>query len=64
VQEKGLGFDGSGLLEDHFGLPHDFGAKLIATIHEIAPRTEWDFGHTGVLGEGVKAERPKLKAAH
>lgn len=59
VQTRGVGFSG-GLLEDHFGVPPDFGARLSAAIKSCAPRTEWDFGHTGVLGNGAKAERPKL----
>jgi hypothetical protein len=61
VQVKGLGFEGGGLLEDHFCIPPDFGSKLIAAIKEISPRTEWDYGHIGILGKGKKAERPKLK---
>lgn len=63
VQVKGLGFDAGGqLLEDVFCLPPDFGARLAAAIREFAPRTEWDWGHTGPFSNGVKAERPKLKA--
>jgi hypothetical protein len=62
VQEKGLGFNpGAVLLEDVFCIPPDFGARLIAAIKEISPRTQWDYSHTGPLGKGVKAERPKLK---
>lgn len=62
VQEKGLGFEpGAQLLEDVLCVPPDFGARLVAALYEIAPRTQWDFGHTGILGEGVKAERPKIK---
>lgn len=64
VGEKGLGFDASAPLEEVLGLPHDFGVKLVAAINELAPRTEWDWGHVGVLGKGVKAERPKLRTAH
>jgi hypothetical protein len=62
VQEKGLGFDaGPQLLEDVFCLAPDFGSRLIASIREISPRTEWDYGHIGILGKGVKAERPKFR---
>jgi hypothetical protein len=62
VQEKGLGFNpGAVLLEDVFCIPPDFGARLIAAVKEISPRTAWDYSHTGPLGKGVKAERPKLK---
>jgi hypothetical protein len=61
VQREGLGFEGGGLLEDHFGIPPDFGVKLIAAIRESAPRTEWDFAATGMLGKGVKADRPKIR---
>lgn len=62
VQEKGLGFlPGGQLLEDIFCIPPDFGARLVAAIKEISPRTEWDYGHIGVLGKGKKAERPKIK---
>lgn len=60
VQEKGLGFTpGAALLEDVFGIPVDFGSRLIAAIHACAPATEWDFGHLGMHGTGVKAARPK-----
>lgn len=62
VQVKGLGFDpGASLLEDVFGIPPDFGVRLAASIREIAPRTEWDWGHTGPLANGRKAERPKIR---
>ena len=60
VQVKGLGFSpGAALLEDVFGVPVDFGSRLIAAINEISPRTEWDFGHIVILGKGVKAARPR-----
>jgi hypothetical protein len=62
VQAKGLGFNpGAALLEDVFCVPPDFGSSLIAAIREIAPRTEWDYGHTGPFANGRKAERPKLR---
>jgi hypothetical protein len=61
VQERGLGFHGGGLLEGHFGVAADFGWRLIAAIKEASPRSQWDFAGVGNLGDGVKAERPKIK---
>lgn len=61
INEKGLGYDHGGLIEDTLCLPVDFASKMLAAIADAAPNTVWDYGHTGPLAKGVKAERPKMR---
>ena len=62
IQVKGLGYDAPSQMDQLLGVPYDFGEKVSAAIRAAAPDTEWDWGHTGPGDEGVKAERPKLRA--
>lgn len=63
INEKGLGFDHGGLIEDTLCVPVDFASKMLAAIKDAAPLAVWDYSATGPLGKGKKAERPKLRGA-
>jgi hypothetical protein len=52
------GLTGGGLIEDVFGVPPDFPAKLLQAIHDAAPRADW---HITSAIDGSAPVRPTLR---